>query len=249
MKKTWTELKSLISLKGLSIQYIEETAIYYIWARDDRDKYYTIIDKADIIETGSDEEDFVNNYKVSANKSVHPTDTDGKPFTRAESRPLDKTTYFTCIGDSANNIGDGQTLRWDFENTDNDITAPTDCKKKRVEFKFLDPLNIKEGAIYFQDAKKGSYLHLHVVCPAGGYYLDNNKNPALAQEDTIVETFVNHHFIYGNCTIGDELNTEASSSEIPVGYKFWLDVTVPDTDIDSFGHVSLEIYRPRTRIL
>ncbi|MHA1304499.1 MAG: hypothetical protein ACTSPI_12450, partial [Candidatus Heimdallarchaeaceae archaeon] len=132
---------------------------------------------------------------------------------------------------------------------DDIIQAPQGYKRKRIEFKFLDPIYIKEGAVYFHNSLKGSYLSLHVVCPAGAYYIDNNGAPHQATEDVIISTYVNYHFFQGTCAMGDELNTESCSVEIPNYYKYWLEVTVPEVDAESNGYVSIELYRKRTRIL
>lgn len=248
----WSDFKSLNTTKSLHIQYVDIGKFYRIWTQEDGVFYVTEVYKeSETAPTGSDQKDFEDNYKTDANQPTTPKDVDGKQYIRAESRPLDKTTYFTCAGDSTTEIGNGKKLCWDFSNTDDDNTddVPTGYKKKRIEFKFLDAFNIKEGAIYFQNAKQGTYIELSVVCPSGSYYLNNNGTPALASEDTQIDKFVNNHFIYGNCNLGDELNTEASSSEIPAHYKLWVEVFTLTTDNDSFGHVSLEIYRNRTRVL
>lgn len=49
--------------------------------------------------------------------------------------------------------------------------------------------------------------------------------------------------------MGDELNSETTSSAIPPNYKFWLEVTVPESDNLSNGWVEIELYRKRTVIL
>lgn len=179
----------------------------------------------------------------------NPKSDDGKDIVRAESRPLNTTTIFVGKADNTG-IGDGKELKWDFSNADDDIsTPPSNCKQKRLEFKFLDDIYVKEGTIYFHNTKKGSYIDLYVVCPNGQYYYDNNGDLQQATEDTIVSHYVIHSFIQGDCPMGDELNTESCSSKIPSNYKFWLDITVPDTDSSSNGYVNLELYRERTVIL
>lgn len=178
-----------------------------------------------------------------------PKDAEGKLFVRAESRPIGKTTYFTMRGDSATDIGDGKTLSWDFGTSDDEISAPAGFKRKRLEFQFIDPVNIKEGTIYAFNAPFGAYLDFYVVCPDGEVYLDNNGDPQTAIGDTPVQKFVNHHKINSSFAMGDELNTEAASEEIPINYKFWIDITSSSTDITSQGYISLELYRARTIIL
>ena len=164
----------------------------------------------------------------------YPLDEFGRMMTVAASRPLDCTTYFTCAGDSATTIGDGKELKWDFGNSTDDVASPpTGFKQKRIEFSFKDPVYVKEGTIYWKDAPFGSYIDLKIV----------NKSPEI-----VVSHYVNKHFIMDSCPMGDELNTEQASSELPATLKFWLYITVPDTTgyTDCKGTVSLELYREAT---
>ena len=87
----------------------------------------------------------MNHRNVSAHKT--PLSPDGKEVVRAESRPEDTTTCFTGIGDSAEGIGDGKEFSWDFSNDDDIVEAPSGMKRKRIEFKFLDSVWIKEGTL------------------------------------------------------------------------------------------------------
>jgi hypothetical protein len=246
LEKNWSDFKNLINSRYLSIQYEELSTKYNLYTADGIFIYHCVIIKDDT--PNADQTDFENNYKAAANDAVEPHSEDRKTIVRSESRPLGHTTVFTCIGDDTD-IGNGTPLQWDFSNSDDEVTAPEGYKRKRVEFKFLDAIHIKEGTIYFFDMKKGSYIDLYVVCPTGQYYLDNNGVPQQATEDTPVTHYVNHHFLFGDCPMGDELNTESCSAEIPNTYKFWIEVTVPDTDSTSHGSVSAEIYRSRTVIL
>lgn len=193
--------------------------------------------------------EFETYYKSKCNKLVY--DSEGKEFQRAESRPLDCTTYFTTKGDSVNAIGEGAILAWDFGNQDNEIIQESGSliRRKRIEFKFLDTIYIKEGTMYFHNTLKGSYLDLYVVCPQNNYYYDNNGIPKLATEDKIISHYIINQFLQGSCPMGNEFNTESCSGGIPVNYKFWLEVTVPAEDEESNGYVTLEIYRKRTVIL
>lgn len=254
--KTWAEIKTLLSQRKLRLQYNENKNRYYIFAVDAHIVYFTELWKdisaikgIDIDQNNSDILDFETNYKASANSPITPLSDDGKTVVRAESRPLDTTTYFTMAGDSDTEIGEGKSFFWDFGNEEDIISAPVGYKCKRIEFNFLDPVYIKEGALYFHNAVKGSYLHVCIVCPAGQYYYKNDGTPALASEDTIVSRYVNHHFFQGTWEGGDELNTESCSGQIPSTYKFWIEIYVPDTDSESNGYISLEFYRKRTRIL
>jgi hypothetical protein len=177
-----------------------------------------------------------------------PTTDDGKPIVKTESRPLDTTTVFTGCGDDTD-IGNGKSLSWDFSNTDDDISAPAGFKRKRIVFQFMDPVYIKDGFIFFYDKIKGSYIDLHVVCPAGGYYYKNNGQPWMASEDMSIAHFVVHYPLVGSSNSGMKLQPETCSGQIPSTYKFWIDVTVPDTDSVSFGNVGMQIYRTRTVLI
>jgi len=204
---------------------------------------------------------------------------DGRHLVRADSRPIGYITNFTCRGDTAavgsapGIIGNGKVLAWDFANSNDDATddgltspIPTNYKRKRIEIGFIEVIYIKEGAIYFFDAKKGSYLDLYIVCKNGGYYKDpNGATPASAlslpgddmytqaTQDTPVIHYVNHHRIQGDVPMGDELNTEGASEDglppMANEYYIWVEVTVPSSDVDSNGNAELELYRKRTILL
>ena len=190
---------------------------------------------------------------VDGPSSTAPVMPDGRPIVRSDSRPIGYSTMFTMAGDTASGIGDGKEIVWDFSN-DDDLTAsgiaPDGYKMKRMEITFLDPVYIKEGCIYFHNAKKGSYATFAVVCPEGQYYTERDGSPTMASGDTYITKYVNRHYFYGTCAMGDELNTEsATENALPSNYKLWVDVVVPDTDNDSYGYGELEIYRSRTCLL
>jgi hypothetical protein len=166
-------------------------------------------------------------------KKLSPMDHEGKPYTRSESRQTDKTTYFTCRGDNTG-VGDGKVLAWDFSNTDDDVASPpSGMKQKKIVFKFSAAIQLKDGAVYWKNALKGAYLDLYIY------------HPTLEQN---LHHYVIEHRMLGDCTVGDELNTEAASDEIPAGLEFHLFVTIPDsTGYDDFhGHVSVEANRENT---
>ena len=248
---TWTQFKAIILKKNIFLQYVQTNRFYKIWGEEGQILYVTDIFIANPVPSGSDQEDFETNYKEQGNTPLQPTDEDGKNITRAESRPIGYTTYFSSYGDSATEIGDGKSLSWDFSNDDDLISLPSgsDIKTKRIEFDFIDPVYVKEGAIYYHNAPSGTYISLHIVCPNGEWYLLNDGTPAQATEDTIINTHVNRHLLCGDCPMGDELNTETRSPQIPNTYKFCIDITVPITEDLCTGHVSIELFRKRTVIL
>jgi hypothetical protein len=176
----------------------------------------------------------------------------GKQIVIATSRPVNTSTWFSGAGDkttSTQEIGGGKLLKWNFANTDDDVTPPTGFKRKRLEFAFIDNIWVKDGGVYFKNSLFGSYLDFMIICPEGQYYRNNAGTIVQATADTVISKYVNKHFITGDCPMGDELNTESCSTEIPSNYKFWIDITVPDTDSTSTGHVTLEFYRTRSVIL
>lgn len=191
---------------------------------------------------------------------------DGRPIVRSDTRPLDTQTYFTDAGDSDNNIGDGVELRWDFSNDDDLYTGsevPSGYKAKEIKIKFLCPVYLKDGAVYFFDAPWGSYLQMDIMAPSGSYYpnpagaipasalgLSGNKMYSYASEDTVVHRYTNKHFVHGDCPMGDELNAEGCMIEaLPIGwYIRGLIVTLDDDNL-SKGYSSLEMYRCHSIIL
>lgn len=252
---SWANFKSsCLTTKKLVPQYLtidkNGAEYYFIWAIEEGVQYTTSISITDPV--SSSQEDFEDNYKATANAPTHPKDDDGKVYLRAESRPLGYTTVFTMRGDktdSPQEIGSGKVMSWDFSNSDDEITAPSGYKRKRLEFQFIDGVHVKEGSFYYYNVPKGAYIDFYIVCPNGHYYIKNDGTPTQATADTPIVHYVVGHRIQGDCPMGDELNTEAASSEVPSNYKFWLEVTTPDTDSTSNGNGSLEIYRKRTQIL
>lgn len=166
-------------------------------------------------------------------KKVTPIDSEGKPYTRSESRQTDKTTYFTCKGDNTG-VGDGKDISWDFSNSTDDVSSPpSGYKQKKIVFKFSSAIQLKDGAVYWKNALKNCYLDVYIYHPT----LEAN-----------IQHYVIGHRMLGDCTVGDELNTEAASEEIPAGLEFHVFVTVPDETgyTDFHGHLSIEAYREST---
>lgn len=241
---SWSDLKTAVSNRVLSLQYETSTALYYTYASDGLTTWTYNIKR----DSGAEVTDFETNHKANANRPAVAKTDDGKPIVRSESRPIGCTTYFTSVGDDTG-IGDGTELSWDFSNSTDDVPAPSGFSRKRIEFKFLDTVYLKEGTIYFHNAVKNSYIDIMVVCPNGQYYYDNDGDAKQATADTVINQYVFHHHIQGTVAMGDELNTESCSPAIPNNYKFWIEVTVPDTDTTSNGSVQLELYRTRTVVL
>ena len=165
---------------------------------------------------------------------MYPVDEFGRQIVVSASRPLDCTTYFTMAGDDTL-IGNGKELKWDFSNTDDDITegVPSGFKRKRIEFSFNELIYLKEGTLYWKEAPFGSYIDIYIV----------NKSPEIK-----VAHYVNKHFVMDTCAIGDEVNTEQASKGVSTDLKFWLEITVPDiTGYENFkGYSELELYRENT---
>lgn len=247
IKCTWAELKTFTNNKNLLVQYTESANRYFVFAIDSIVVYSVTLQK-----DSTEATEFVDDYKPNANKSLIERNDEGREVVMTTSRPKEATTFFTSSGDKTSEpqaIGDGVNLFYDFSNNDNDITPPSGYKRKRIEIEFIDPTWIKEGTAYFHNAKKGSYVDLFIVCPSGEYYVQNDGTPVQATEDTVIEHFCNKLFMQGDCPMGDELNTESCSKEIPAGFKYRMEITVPDTDTNSNGYFNLELYRTRTAIL
>jgi hypothetical protein len=184
--------------------------------------------------------------------TVTPLDEDHKPFVRAESRPLNCTTVFTTRGDNTVQIGEGDRLEWDASISDDwtEDGAPSGYKRKVVEVSFLDPVRLKEGCVYYMKAKKGSRLNMRIVCPNGGWYMClGQPRQNLQGMDIEVEHYVCDLPIQGDVPMGDELNTETCSQELPTYMKIQLEVIIPTSDTDSYGYVLMEMYRCRTTVV
>lgn len=193
-----------------------------------------------------------------SSKSVpkRPKGKDNRPIVRADSRPEEHTTYFTTRGDSATAIGDGKEIKWDFSNSDDIVTdsittsVPSGYKRKRMKLSFVDEVRVKEGSLYWENATFGCYIDFWIICPDGEYYYDRSGTPQQANGDTPIVHYVNRHFLMGNCTMGDELNTEAANDDpIPSNYELWVEITVPDGNSNCHGAGELEVYRERTHLL
>jgi hypothetical protein len=104
---------------------------------------------------------------------------------------------------------------------------------------------------------------MYIVAPAGSYYPnDNGSIPAsalslpgnqmysYAATDTGISKYINKHYIYGSCPMGDELNAEGCTIEgVPVGWVIRGVITTLDLDNISKGFASFEMYRTRTVLL
>jgi hypothetical protein len=247
----WSDFKADIIAKGFPINYRKnyydvDPAIYgYEVFSLDRAMVWVsnITDPTDVT-------DFETNYKSNSNKSVY--DTEGKVYTRAESRPLCCTTYFTTAGDGLGSnigIGNGNRLAWDASISDSFSTegAPTGFKKMSVDIQFIDSIWLKEGSIYYMNCMKGSTLDMEVLCPPGGYYMYLGEVKQNTTGDwLVVDHYLMKHPIQDCVPMGDELNTESCSQELPSYLRFRLTITVPVADNSSYGYMELEMYRERT---
>ena len=182
-----------------------------------------------------------------------PVDEEGRTFIRAESKPTNMTTYFTSRGDSATDIGEGVRLQFDFNNDDDEVPTDSGWRCKVVMCSFLDIVRLKEGAIYWENMPFGSHIDLCLAVPDGAYYINNDGT--VTQNNTgaplRIARFVNDAPMMGSCPMGDELNTETSSNDIPPGTIFGFTVHVPGVGLSDncHGAVVLELYRARTVIL
>ena len=252
----WTNFKSIcITTKDLAVQYTETGKYYNIFTSENGDSYSCIINKTD--PASSDQEDFENNYKTGANQSLHPKDSEGRDYLRAESRPLMCTTCFTTCFDTNGGtpvIGGGNRIYWDASVgdgwVDDESGAPDGMKQFSVEGSFCDSVWIKEGTVYYMSATKGSYIDMEVVCPNGGYYMYlGSIGQNTTGDDLVVDHYLFKHPVQGDVPMGDELNTETCSQEIPSYMKFKMTVTVPESDTTSYGYMEIELYRQRTVVI
>jgi len=185
---------------------------------------------------------------------ISPMDDEGRQFLRAESRPLSCTTFFTTAGDDTG-IGDGTRLEWDasidtagyWYTNDDDDKVPIGMKRHSVFLQFKDSIWMKEGAIYYQDVSKGSFLDMCVQCPHMLVFMYNGQLYVNITGDWLtVDHYLNRHPIQGSVPMGDELNTETCSQELSAYLRYRLCITVPEDDVTSYGYMEIEVYRKRT---
>ena len=189
-----------------------------------------------------------------------------------DDRPEKHPISFTMAGDGATNIGEGQTMRWNFANADDEVTdsitttIPPTAKRKRMEIRFNDNIKLRGTYLYFKDAPKKCWVDLWRVCKTNGYYEDPNgtvpgdtigRNPkkmfTQATSHTPVTRIITHHIIQGSDSDGIRL---VQDDQYEFGllrrqdkYVLWLEITTPDTDTSSNGHCEFELRRERTRLL
>jgi len=252
-QQTWTEFKAVLSTKKLFPQYDIQNQYYHIWTEEGTVFYVCDIE---IEDPASEEQiDFEDNYKDDCNKAIKVVDNEGRIFYRAESKPTTMTTYFTSKGDTPTEIGNGEELIFDFNNTDNDIAnPPSGFKQKQVCCTFIDTVRLKEGTVYWENVPFGSSIDLCIGVPNNAYYYKNDGTYTqnTTGELLMIAKFVNDSPMMGSCPMGDEMNTETCSNDIPAGTIFGFKVTVPSTVTDTdncHGVVVMELYRERTVIL
>jgi len=204
---------------------------------------------------------------IEQHLGLGPTMTDGRPIVRADTRPLSTQTWFSMAGDTASGIGDGTQMIWDMDADDDWYEDPTDpgMLKKKLQLSFNDLLYLKDGTIYFYNAPWGAYADFYITVPAGNYYpnpyggipsealgLPPGDVYGYAATDVKYSCYVNHHFMYGSCPMGDELNAEGASIDgVPIGWYVEGHIHAPATASGTGfkGFASLECYRERSVIL
>jgi len=99
--------------------------------------------------------------------------------------------------------------------------------------------------------------------PAGSYYpnehgaisasalgLPGNDTYSYASDDTTYYRYVNRHYMYGNCPMGDELNAEGAMVDaLPSGWFIRAGIVTLVSDNISKGFAEFEMYRHRSVIL
>jgi len=248
LAKTWSGFKDIIDAGLVFIEH-SSSSDYDLYAEDGGIMYHCLVQEA------SDKTEYEESYQSKKSTILHAIDEQGRIFHRAESKPTNMTTYFAGAGDSETEIGGGDPLVFDFNVEANDSEdAPSGFRRQRICITFIDTVRLKEGTLYWENCPFGSYVDLCIGVPNGGFYYKNNGT--LAQNTTgevlAIAKFVKHTPMMGSCPMGDEMNTEAASFDIPAGTLFGFEVTVPSTVSTSdncHGAIVMEIYRERTVIL
>jgi len=141
--------------------------------------------------------------------------------------------------------------------------VPNGYKAKQILLTFNCPVYVKDGTVYFFDAPWGQHLFMDIMVPAGSYYpnvagsipaaalgLSGDQMYSYAASDVPYQKYINKHFMYGTCPMGDELNAEGAAVEaLPIGWHIRGLIITPNTDNVSKGYGNLEMYRCHTELL
>lgn len=169
MRVDWTTVKTFADNRGMAkfIQYVEWENSYYIKVQDDHFDLETIIDKVSPVPDPSDQKDFEDNYKASANTRVQSAEYNAQnvhilkniePSTKAVSHWWnDKTTWYQkstrVTGETLTDSGDG--LTWNSANA--------------------DWINLVNGKVYGEDLISSTYaakVYVDAVLQTSGYSID-----------------------------------------------------------------------------
>jgi hypothetical protein len=149
-------------------------------------------------------------------------------------------------------IGDGIRISWDASNASGWFTegVPSGYKRFSVDWQYCDSVWIKEGTIYYMNVMKNSTSDMEVLCPNGLYFMYLGQvYQNTTGSDLVVDHYMMRHPLQGDVPMGDELNTETCSQELPSYLKYRFYVTVPESDVSSYGYMEIELYRRRTVVL
>ena len=220
-----------------------------------------IINDGDKDQSWIDGIDLIRDYSDKTEK-----DTLGRWIVRSDSRRIDFDICFCGSGDDLQNgiLGGGTPFKWDFSAPPEDPrwnpNPPAGYKQQKIQWQYAEGVHVKEGNMYFLDARKDSYLNFYALCPPGGYYMEkywDEMNQTITFSDIkqatqfeVVNRWVVNYPIEGSVPMGDELNTESADETLAPYYIVWnVEINAPENApnlADFHGHFTLEIYRPRT---
>jgi hypothetical protein len=103
---SWTDWKAVQAARSLQTQYNEEPSRYTIYGYDGPEVHESIVEKT--TPPNADQTDFEANYKPTANQSIDPRTSDGKPINLLNQFPGDVIPYFAGAADvPGGNRGEG----------------------------------------------------------------------------------------------------------------------------------------------
>ena len=93
----WDELKGFADNRGLAnyIQYVETEKRYHVYLFDGQLELKTIVRKEDPVVGGSDQEDFEDNYKATANRTLESRTSEGYKLTHPQKSYHDASASYT----------------------------------------------------------------------------------------------------------------------------------------------------------
>jgi hypothetical protein len=187
VNKSFTQLKELIVIKRMSMQYKEDNIAYYVFVVDDIGTTYqadiykstflasNVIIGLDVVQNAIDEQDFTTNYKSICDQNISSNvqkTNDNRQSVYSTSRPVGTHTYFASEGDDPTykrSIGGGTQIMFDHKSGQQDLPLYIDFNVEE------NTTYIHEGYIFFEGCNFDQ-ISMHFVPQVTSYIQAANTN-------------------------------------------------------------------------